>query len=577
MIKKIKALKPYLAGSKGLLVLALFFAFVAIGCKLTVPFLAGKAINGFVSGSVDLERLGRYFLSMVLLVVVGALFRYAFDYLTALVGENVVKRMRTLLSDSYLDAPLSYLDQHEQGDLLQRLVNDVENVRNGLVMGFTALFDGVTAIAFTLGFMFYLNWALALVVVCLTPLSIIVSRLVSRHNAKAFKAQASDSGELSSFSHESLLNKEAVETLDIEKDRESSFDLLNERYRADNFQAAMGASLINPSTRLINYTIDAIVITLGVLFIIRDVNLGVTFLVGDLSAFLTYAANYMQPFNEISDVVADIDYASASLARIDEAVNAPKDRDEGKLVLSDPISSLEADHISFSYEKGHPVIKDFSLDVYRGHRIALVGPTGCGKTTLINLLMRFYDPQAGSFKANGTNTQEYGKSSLRSHVAMVLQDTWIFSGTVRDNIAYAKNEASLDEVKEAAALAEASGFIERLPQGYDTFISDGSGLSTGEKQLICVARAMLLKKELVILDEATSNIDLRTESLLNESFKTLMAGKTSLVVAHRLSTIRSSDLIVVMKDGAIVEQGNHAELMAEKGFYYELYSSQFSA
>jgi ATP-binding cassette subfamily B multidrug efflux pump len=510
-------------------------------------------------------------------VVVGTIFRYAFDFLTALIGQNVVKRMRSIVYESYMEAPVSYLDQKEQGNLVQCLINDVENVQNGLVLGSTALFDGVVAIAFTLGFMFYINWALALIVVGLTPLSLIMSRLVSRHNSKYFKAQAADSGSLSGFTLESLNNREAVETLGLKKAREQDFDVLNKKFKGNNYQAAIGASIINPLTRLINYFINAIVITVGIIFIIKDVNIGVAFLVGDLSAFLTYAANYMQPFNEISDVVAEIDYAYASFKRIDAVAKAPRDTNSGTGVLSNTIDTLKAEDVNFSYDGKRQIIKDFSLDVYKGHRIALVGPTGCGKTTIINLLMRFYDPQTGAFYANSLSTQDLEKAAFRKHLGMVLQDTWIFKGTVYDNIAYAKPEATKEEVMQAATEAQASGFIARLPQGYDTIISDNSGLSTGEKQLICVARVMLLKPEIIILDEATSNIDLRTEALLNESFKTLMQGKTSFVVAHRLSTIRSSDLILVMKDGVIFEQGNHDELMAKKGFYYDLYTSQFAS
>lgn len=576
-MKKLKELKPYLAGSYKLFWLALLFAFIAIGAKLAIPFLAGRAINGLVAGAVDFHALTVYFVAMISLVVVGTVFRYAFDFLTALIGQNVVKNMRSVVYESYMEAPVSYLDQKEQGNLVQCLINDVENVQNGLVLGSTALFDGVVAIAFTLGFMFYINWALALIVVGLTPLSLIMSRLVSRHNSKYFKAQASDSGSLSGFTLESLNNREAVETLGLKKTREQDFDVLNKKFKGNNYQAAIGASIINPLTRLINYFINAIVITAGIIFIIKDVNIGVAFLVGDLSAFLTYAANYMQPFNEISDVVAEIDYAYASFKRIDAVAKAPRDTNNGTGVLSNAIDTLKAEGVNFSYDGKRQIIKDFSLDVYKGHRIALVGPTGCGKTTLINLLMRFYDPQTGAFYANSISTQDLEKASFRKHLGMVLQDTWIFKGTVYDNIAYAKPSATKEEVMKAAQDAQASGFIARLPLGYDTVISDNSGLSTGEKQLICVARVMLLKPEIIILDEATSNIDLRTEALLNESFKTLMQGKTSFVVAHRLSTIRSSDLILVMKDGVIFEQGNHDELMAKKGFYYDLYTSQFAS
>jgi ATP-binding cassette subfamily B multidrug efflux pump len=512
---------------------------------------------------------------MFVLVGSGTLFRYAFDYLTTLLGQMVIKNLRSSLFEAYQEAPISYIDQHRQGDLVLRLINDVENVQTGLVAGFAAFYDGIIAIGFTLAFMASLNWALALIVVLLTPLSMLISRKVSRFNSKYFKAQATSSGEVMGFASESLTNSETVSTLDIAEAREKDFAKVNENYRQNTFKAAFGASLINPSTRLVNAIINAAIIAVGSLFLIQNVNIGVTFLVGDLSAFLTYAANYMQPFNEISDVVTEIDYAFASFKRIDDAVHLERDTNAGKEKLSGPITTLEAKDLHFSYDSSREIIKGFNLAIRQGHKIALVGPTGCGKTTLINLLLRFYDPQKGAFYANGIATPEIEKSSFRSHVGMVLQDTWIFSGTVYENIAYAKPSATKEEVYRAAEKAQAAGFIERLPQGYDTFISDSSGLSIGEKQLLCVARVMLLEPEIVILDEATSAIDIRTESLLSKSFAELMRGKTSLVVAHRLSTIVGSDFIVVMKDGEIIESGNHKELLAKQGFYASLYDAQF--
>ena len=574
-MKKFSSLKPYLTGCFWIIIVSLCCALVATGSKLMIPFLAGKLINQLAAGNVDEAKFRLYLEIMFILVGSGTLFRYAFDYLTTLLGQKVIKNLRNSLFKAYQEAPISYIDQHRQGDLVLRLVNDIENVQTGLVAGFAAFYDGIIAILFTLGFMASLNWALALIVVLLTPISMLISRKVSKFNSKYFKAQAKSSGEVMAFASESLTNSETVTTLDIASLRGKDFDQVNSAYRQNTFKAAFGASLINPSTRLVNAIINAAVIAIGSVFLINKVNVGVVFLVGDLSAFLTYAANYMQPFNEISDVVTEIDYAFASFKRIDDAVHLERDVNRGQEVVKGKIETLKADNLHFSYDPSREIIKGFSLDIFQGHKVALVGPTGCGKTTLINLLLRFYDPQKGAFYANALSTQDLEKKAFRSHVGMVLQDTWIFSGSVYDNIAYAKPEASKEEVYTAAQKAQAAGFIERLPQGYDTWISDSSGLSIGEKQLLCVARVMLLEPEIVILDEATSAIDIRTESLLSKSFDELMKGKTSLVVAHRLSTIAGSDLIVVMKEGEIIEMGNHQELLAKKGFYSSLYEAQF--
>ncbi len=586
MIKKIKSFMPYVKGSYGLVFISLLCASLATGSKLFIPFLAGKCVN-LMKGAVDSNggdfssissKLQLYFIIMAALLVVGTIFRYIFDFITYLVGQRVIKNIRNRLFKATLESPISSIDQSRKGDLLLRLVNDVENVQTGLISGFAAFYDGIVSIIITLVFMFTLNWILGLVVVGLTPISIIVSRFISKFNSKHFRKQRSSQGMVNAFASESLTNSEAVATLNIGEDRIKEFDALSDEFRNSTFKANLGSSIINPSTRLVNSLINGALVLIGALIIINSPKgIGLdTFLVGDLSAFLTYASSYMQPFNEISNVVTEIDYALASFARIDETINGIKDTNEGKEILKGSVDTLEAKDVTFSYDGKRQIIKDFSLDIYKGHKIAFVGPTGCGKTTLINLLMRFYDPQEGAFYANNVSTKDLEKSAFREHIGMVLQDTWIFSGTVFENIAYAKEGATLEEVKEAARKAQASGFIERLPQGYDTLISDSSGLSIGEKQLICVARVMLLEPEIVVLDEATSNIDVRTEKLLSEAFDQLMKNKTSLVVAHRLSTIVSSDLIVVLKDGEIIETGNHKELMAKGGFYYNLYNAQFN-
>lgn len=586
MIKKIKSFLPYVKGSYGLVFISLLCASLATGSKLFIPFLAGKCVNlmkaAYDSNGGDFSSIEKslqlYFVIMAALLVVGTIFRYIFDFITYLIGQRVIKNIRNRLFKATLESPISSIDQSRKGDLLLRLVNDVENVQTGLISGFAAFYDGIISIIITLVFMFTLNWILGLVVVGLTPISIFVSRFISKFNSKHFRKQRTSQGMVNAFASESLTNSEAVATLNIGEDRIKEFDKLSDEFRNSTFKANLGSSIINPSTRLVNSLINGALVLIGALLIINSPKgIGLdAFLVGDLSAFLTYASSYMQPFNEISNVVTEIDYALASFARIDETINGKKDINEGKEIINGSVDTLEAKDVTFSYDSKRKIIKNFSLDIYKGHKIAFVGPTGCGKTTLINLLMRFYDPQEGAFFANNISTQDLEKSAFRKHIGMVLQDTWIFTGTVFENIAYAKEGATIDEVKEAARKAQASGFIERLPQGYDTIISDSSGLSVGEKQLICVARVMLLEPEIVVLDEATSNIDVRTEKLLSEAFDQLMKGKTSLVVAHRLSTIVSSDLIVVLKDGEIIEAGNHKELMAKEGFYFNLYNAQFN-
>lgn len=571
----LKLLKPYMKGNSALLVLSLVFALLSVSSKMAIPFVSGLAIDFMRSDSFSAQGLTPYLFIILGLLLIGAAFRYIFDYVLSKCGQRIVKNMRDVLFDSFNSVPLSYLDTHPHGDLLLRLTNDIENVQTGLITGAGALFEGAVQILITLFFMFYLNWALALVVVLLTPISVLVSRYVSKSNSVYFKQQNAKMGELTAHTLETISNLEAIHAYGMESSREKEFLQEDEEVRKANFKATFASAWINPSTRLVNNLIYASITLLGALILINAPSwLGVSFTVGALSSFLSYSLQYMTPFNEIADVASDVFYATASLSRVEEAVNAPKDVDEGTKPLGKTIDTLEAKGINFSYDGKRQIIKNFSLDVYKGHKIALVGPTGCGKTTIINLLMRFYDPQLGCFEMNGVSTMEARKDEMRSHVGMVLQETWLEKATIRDNIAFGKPEASFEEVVEAAKKAHADEFIRRLPEGYDTMVSNSSGLSQGEKQLLCVARILLVKPEIVLLDEATSSIDLRTELALGKAFDELMEGKTSLVVAHRLSTIRNSDLILVMKDGEIIEMGNFDELMERKGFFADLYNSQ---
>lgn len=567
-------IKRYIKGDTKLAIASLLFATCSVVCKLSIPFITGLVINKMKAGDFDIMV---YLYVGIGLLLLGSIFRYFFDILVSLLGHNVVKKMRDDVFSKFNRVSISYLDTHPHGDLLLRLISDIENVQTGLINGAGALYEGVVQIIVTLVFMFYLNYVLGLIVVLLTPISLIVSKFISSRNAKYFREQNAKLGELSSFGLETISNLETVQAYQLEDDRLSSFLVKNKDVKEKNFRAAFAASWINPATRVINNSIYAILILVGAWFINDNINVGVGLLtVGSLSSFLTYSLQYMTPFNEISDASSDILYALTSLKRVNEVLAEKDDVDEGKEFIDGKVETLEAKSMNFSYDGKRQIISNFNLDIYKGHKIALVGPTGCGKTTIINLLMRFYDPQQGGFYINGKESRTYSKHDLRSHIGMVLQDTWLSHGTIKENIAFGKPSATMEEIVAASKKAHADDFIRRLPKGYDTYISNSSNLSSGEKQLLCVARIMLIEPEIVVLDEATSNIDLRTELALSSSFDSLMKGKTSLVVAHRLSTIQNSDLIVVLKDGAMIEQGNFEELMSKQGFFYNLYNSQLA-
>ena len=567
-------IKRYIKGDTKLAIASLLFATCSVVCKLSIPFITGLVINKMKAGDFDIMV---YLYVGIGLLLLGSIFRYFFDILVSLLGHNVVKKMRDDVFSKFNRVSISYLDTHPHGDLLLRLISDIENVQTGLINGAGALYEGVVQIIVTLVFMFYLNYVLGLIVVLLTPISLIVSKFISSRNAKYFREQNAKLGELSSFGLETISNLETVQAYQLEDDRLSSFLVKNKDVKEKNFRAAFAASWINPATRVINNSIYAILILVGAWFINDNINVGVGLLtVGSLSSFLTYSLQYMTPFNEISDASSDILYALTSLKRVNEVLAEKDDVDEGKEFIDGKVETLEAKSMNFSYDGKRQIISNFNLDIYKGHKIALVGPTGCGKTTIINLLMRFYDPQQGGFYINGKESRTYSKHDLRSHIGMVLQDTWLSHGTIKENIAFGKPSATMEEIVAASKKAHADDFIRRLPKGYDTYISNSSNLSSDEKQLLCVARIMLIEPEIVVLDEATSNIDLRTELALSSSFDSLMKGKTSLVVAHRLSTIQNSDLIVVLKDGAMIEQGNFEELMSKQGFFYNLYNSQLA-
>lgn len=586
-MKNFKALKKYLRGSYGIVVLSFVFALLSVAAKMAVPFVTGlgvDVIRAWMKNPMQEDRYSRALLIdlvlMIGLILCGTVFRYFFDFTTAYVGQRLVKKMRDDVYIALNEVPVSYLDRNPHGDLLLRLTNDIENVQTGLITGAGALYEGIVQILITIVFMFYLNYFLGLVVVILTPLSILTSRFISKHNAQYFKLQNEKLGQITAFSSESITNLEAIQSYGLEERKAQGFDEKNLELKGANFKATFAASWINPSTRLVNNIIYGSVILLGVWMILESGTawswLGISFSVGSLSSFLTYSYQYMTPFNEIADAASDIFYADASLGRVMETLTTPKDIDMGNRPLGQEVQTLEAKDMVFSYDGKRTIIQRFNLDIYKGHKIALVGTTGCGKTTIINLLMRFYDPQQGGFYMNGIPTQEVSKKEMRSHIGMVLQETWLSKDTIAANIAFGKPNATMDEIVEAAKKAHADEFIRRMPEGYQTVVSNATGLSTGEKQLLCVARILLVQPEIVLLDEATSNIDLRTELALGKAFDELMRGKTSIVVAHRLSTIKNADLILVMKDGAVLEQGNFWELMAKNGAFADLYRSQLA-
>lgn len=586
-MKNFKALKKYLRGSYGIVVLSFVFALLSVAAKMAVPFVTGlgvDVIRAWMKNPMQEDHYSRALLIdlvlMIGLILCGTVFRYFFDFTTAYVGQRLVKKMRDDVYIALNEVPVSYLDRNPHGDLLLRLTNDIENVQTGLITGAGALYEGIVQILITIVFMFYLNYFLGLVVVILTPLSILTSRFISKHNAQYFKLQNEKLGQITAFSSESITNLEAIQSYGLEERKAQGFDEKNLELKGANFKATFAASWINPSTRLVNNIIYGSVILLGVWMILESGTawswLGISFSVGSLSSFLTYSYQYMTPFNEIADAASDIFYADASLGRVMETLTTPKDIDMGNRPLGQEVQTLEAKDMVFSYDGKRTIIQRFNLDIYKGHKIALVGTTGCGKTTIINLLMRFYDPQQGGFYMNGIPTQEVSKKEMRSHIGMVLQETWLSKDTIAANIAFGKPNATMEEIVEAAKKAHADEFIRRMPEGYQTVVSNATGLSTGEKQLLCVARILLVQPEIVLLDEATSNIDLRTELALGKAFDELMRGKTSIVVAHRLSTIKNADLILVMKDGAVLEQGNFGELMAKNGAFADLYRSQLA-
>ena len=562
-------IRPYSA----FVVCSLLVAAVSVAAQLYIPILCGDAIDKMLGkGNVDLAGVLRIAVSILVVAAVAALAQWLLSVCNNRITFSVSRDLRNEALRKIQTLPLSYLDSHPSGDIVSRMVADVDTFADGLLMGFTQLFSGILTIFGTLLFMLRENVPITLVVVCITPLSLVVAGFLAKRSYGYFQSQSTVRGKQTALVNEMIEGQKVVQAFGHEAESLAAFDEVNGQLQDVSLKAIFFSSLTNPATRFVNNIVYAGVGLVGALYAVRG---GIT--IGQLSVFLSYANQYTKPFNEISGVVTELQNALACAARVFELLDAEDQVPEAENAAAlQPDGHVQLQDVSFRYLPDRPLIEGLSLDVQPGQRIAIVGPTGCGKTTLINLLMRFYDVNGGSIKVSGTDIRDVTRASLRGSYGMVLQDTWLRAGTVRENIAYGKPDATMDEVIAAAKAAHAHSFIRRLPEGYDTVIAeDGGNISQGQKQLLCIARVMLFLPPMLILDEATSSIDTRTEVRIQKAFARMMQGRTSFIVAHRLSTIREADVILVMKDGHIVEQGNHDQLLAQGGFYAKLYNSQF--
>lgn len=569
----IKKVLFYVGRYKAHLIISIILAAVSVAVSLYIPVLAGDAIDTVVgAGRVDFEKLLPYLFEIGILAVASALVQWIMNTLNNRITFRVVRDIRNAAIKKIQILPLSYIDTHPAGETVSRIIADADQFADGLLMGFTQLFTGIVTILGTLGFMISINAKIALVVVVLTPISLFVARFIAKRTFSMFTLQSETRGEQTAFTEEMIGGVKVVKAFSREDEALEKFDEINERYEKCSLKAIFFSSLTNPSTRFVNSIVYAGV---GLTGAIAAVNGAIT--VGGLSCFLSYANQYTKPFNEISGFIAELQNALACAERLFELVEeTPQTPDcENPVVPAEVEGKVTLENIAFSYDKSKALLKNLNLAVESGKRVAIVGPTGCGKTTLVNLLMRFYDVDEGRISVDGIDIMKMKRSDLRGSYGMVLQDTWLKDGTVRENIAMGKPDATDEEIVAAAKASHAHSFIKRLPNGYDTIISDGaSGLSQGQKQLLCIARVMLCLPPMLILDEATSSIDTRTEIRIQQAFGKMMQGRTSFIVAHRLSTIKNADIILVMRDGNIVEQGCHSELMAKNGFYAELYNSR---
>ena len=576
----VKKVLRYLRAYRLLVVLSILFSAVTVSLTLYVPVLVGRAIDCIVgAGQVDFAAAARILVRIAVVIGCTAVSQWLVNSINNRITFHVVRDVRDEAFCHLQILPLSYLDAHPVGEIVSRVIADVDQFADGLLLGFSQLFTGVVTIIGTLGFMLAIRPTIAAVVVVLTPLSFVVARFIATHTYRYFQDQSVTRAEQTALIDETLTNQKTVKAFGQEQSVGDRFDEVNERLRKTSLKAIFFSSLTNPSTRFVNNVVYACVALAGALICIATAGTAAPFTVGSLAAFLSYANQYTKPFNEISGVVTELQNALACASRIFALIEEPAQTpdDPHAKVLAEVRGRVELANVSFSYLPEKPLIENLNLRVQPGQRIAIVGPTGCGKTTLINLLMRFYDVNAGSICVEGEDVRHVTRRSLRAAYGMVLQDTWLKSASVRDNLTLGRPDATMEEIVAACRAAHAHGFICRLPQGYDTILGeDGGSLSQGQKQLLCIARIMLCLPPMLILDEATSSIDTRTEAHIQQAFHAMMTGRTTFIVAHRLSTVREADLILVMRDGHVIESGTHAELLRRGGFYAGLYNSQFA-
>lgn len=576
----LKKVLKYVQRHGFLMVLSILFAAVTVALTLYTPILIGDAIDLIIGkGQVDFAGIAAILIKTGIIIGITAIVQWLMNTINNRITYHVVRDIRNEAFRKIEILPLSYIDAHPYGDIVNRVIADADQFADGLLMGFTQLFTGIVTIFGTLFFLFSISWQIAVVVVIVTPLSLFIARFIANRTYRMFRLQSETRGQQTAFIDEMIGNQKVVQAFSHEGEALEEFDKINDRLADCSLKATFFSSLTNPCTRFVNSVVYAGVALAGALICIATAGAVNPFTIGQLSACLSYANQYTKPFNEISGVVTELQNALACASRlfelIEEQPQIPEPADAVK--LTDVKGTVGLNDVSFSYVPDRKLIEGLNLSVKPGQRIAIVGPTGCGKTTIINLLMRFYDVNSGSITVEGTDIRNATRNSLRSSYGMVLQETWLRSGTIRDNITMGKPDATDEEVIAAAKASHAHSFIKRLPQGYDTVITeDGGSLSQGQKQLLCITRVMLCLPPMLILDEATSSIDTRTEIKIQDSFATMMKGRTSFIVAHRLSTIREADVILVMKDGHIIEQGNHEELLAKNGFYANLYNSQFA-